>query len=163
MVRAQRRNHARGNKSQDWSRTVPDIGIGYGADIKKAKEIMVEVGRAMDTDPEYGELVLETPEVLGAEDLGADSVVIRMVVSTNSRARSGPPRASCASAGKAAFDEGTSRSAPPAQRTVWGRDGDKPAGAGGGDDDAGTLECPVGGPAGCPMAWATGHGQPTDA
>ena len=125
-----------GNKSQDWSRTVLDIGIGYGADIKKAKEIMVEVGRAMDTDPEYGELVLETPEVWGVEDLGADSVVIRMVVKTKPGAQWTASRVMRERI-KAAFDD-AGIEIPFAQRTVWVRDGDKPAGVGGGDDAAGT-------------------------
>ena len=68
-----------GNKSQDWSRTVLDIGIGYGADIKKAKEIMVEVGRPWTPIPSTASLSSRRRR-WGVEDLGADSVVIRMVV-----------------------------------------------------------------------------------
>ena len=82
MVRATEKSCAWQQESGLVAHGPGTSGIGYGADIKKAKEIMVEVSRAMDTDPEYGELVLETPEVWGVEDLGADSVVIRMVVKT---------------------------------------------------------------------------------
>jgi small-conductance mechanosensitive channel len=106
-----------GNMSQDWSRTVLDIGIAYGADIPKAKAIMAKVGEDFAADPEHTNAVLEVPEVWGVEDLAADSVVLRMVVQTHpgtqwTAARELRERI------KAAFDE-NGIEIPFSQRTVW--------------------------------------------
>ncbi len=111
-----------GNQSQDWSRTVLDIGIAYGSDVGLAKEVMERIGQEFDTDPEFGDMVLEVPEVWGVEKLGVDSVVIRMVVKTKpgqqwSAARILRERI------KAAFDE-NGIDIPFPQRTVWLRTDD---------------------------------------
>ena len=106
-----------GNMSQDWSRSVLDIGVAYGADIPKAKAIMAKVGEDFAVDPEHTNAVLEVPEVWGVEDLAADSVVLRMVVQTHpgtqwTAARELRERI------KAAFDE-NGIEIPFSQRTVW--------------------------------------------
>lgn len=106
-----------GNMSQDWSRSVLDIGVAYGADIPKAKAIMAKVGEDFEADPEFTNHVLEVPEVWGVEDLAADSVVLRMVVQTHpgtqwTAARELRERI------KAAFDE-NGIEIPFPQRTVW--------------------------------------------
>ena len=114
-----------GNMSQDWSRTVLDVGVAYGADLKKAKEIMREVGEALDVDPDYGDKVLEVPEVWGVEDLGGDSVAIRMVVKTKPGEQWAASRV-LRERIKEAFDE-AGIEIPFPQRTVWVRNEDKPA------------------------------------
>jgi len=106
-----------GNMSQDWSRSVLDIGIAYGADVKKAKAIMAKVGEDFAADPAHKKAVLEVPEVWGVEDLSADAVVLRMVVQTHpgtqwTAARELRERI------KAAFDE-NGIAIPFPQRTVW--------------------------------------------
>ena len=113
-----------GNMSQDWSRTVLDVGVAYGADLKKAKEIMREVGEALDVDPEHGDKVLEVPEVWGVEDLGGDSVAIRMVVKTKPGEQWAASRV-LRERIKEAFDE-AGIEIPFPQRTVWVRNDDKP-------------------------------------
>ena len=106
-----------GNMSQDWSRTVLDIGIAYAADIPRAKAAMAEVGVNFAADPDHADSVLAVPEVWGVEDLAADSVVLRMVVKTHpgtqwSAARELRERI------KLAFDE-QGIEIPFQQRTVW--------------------------------------------
>lgn len=106
-----------GNMSQDWSRTVLDIGIAYAADIPRAKAAMAEVGVKFAADPDHADSVLTVPEVWGVEDLAADSVVLRMVVKTHpgtqwSVARELRERI------KLAFDE-QGIEIPFQQRTVW--------------------------------------------
>nr|MCH9816191.1 mechanosensitive ion channel family protein [Actinomycetes bacterium] len=106
-----------GNMSQDWSRTVLDIGIAYAADIPRAKAAMAEVGVKFAADPDHADSVLAVPEVWGVEDLAADSVVLRMVVKTHpgtqwSAARELRERI------KLAFDE-QGIEIPFQQRTVW--------------------------------------------
>lgn len=71
-----------GNMSQEWSRALLDIGIAYGADIDRAAEIIGAVAADMAAEPEHRDSFLDEPEVWGVEELGADSVAIRLVIKT---------------------------------------------------------------------------------
>jgi small conductance mechanosensitive channel len=71
-----------GNSSQDWARAVIDIGVSYQADPARVRAILTEVSHELAEDLEWGELILEEPEVWGVENLGVDSVVVRLVVKT---------------------------------------------------------------------------------
>lgn len=71
-----------GNMSQEWSRALLDIGIAYGADIDRAAEIIGAVAADMAHEPEHRDSFLDEPEVWGVEDLGVDSVAIRLVIKT---------------------------------------------------------------------------------
>ena len=106
-----------GNMSQDWSRSVLDIGVAYATDVPKAKAAMTKVGEEFATDPEYSDSVLEVPEVWGVEDLAADSVVLRMVVKTHPGTQWTAARV-LRERIKAAFDE-QGIEIPFQQRTVW--------------------------------------------
>ena len=70
-----------GNMSQDYSKVVLDVGIGYGSDIDRAKEVLEQVAQDFAEHPDTQD-VLETPEVLGVQALGADSVQLRLVLTT---------------------------------------------------------------------------------
>ena len=106
-----------GNMSQDWSRSVLDVGIAYAADVPKAKAAMTKVGEEFASDPEYADSVLETPEVWGVEDLAADSVVLRMVVKTHPGTQWSAARV-LRERIKQAFDE-QDIEIPFQQRTIW--------------------------------------------
>ena len=71
-----------GNSSQDWARAVLDVGVGYGEDPARVRRLLGEVSHELAEDPEWGQLILEEPEVWGVEDLAADSIVVRLVVKT---------------------------------------------------------------------------------
>ncbi len=71
-----------GNMSQNWSRTVLDIGVAYSADVPEVRRLMTEEALALHADEEWGALLLEDPEVWGVEALGDDAVVIRAVLKT---------------------------------------------------------------------------------
>ena len=74
--------HRVGNKSQDWSRALVDIEVGYGTDLRAAQ---VTIKRAADetcAEERFAAQVLEPPEVLGVEVLGKESVSLRVVVKT---------------------------------------------------------------------------------
>ena len=71
-----------GNSSQDWARAVIDIGVSYQADPARVRELLAEVSHELAEDLEWGQLILEEPEVWGVESLAADSVVVRLVVKT---------------------------------------------------------------------------------
>ena len=71
-----------GNRSQGWARAVLDVGIAYGEDVAHAQELLLDVARGVQSDEEFGELVLEEPEMWGVESVSADGVVLRLVVKT---------------------------------------------------------------------------------
>ena len=71
-----------GNLSQEWSRALLDVGIGYGSDIDEASRIIESVSSEMAGEPEYASLFLDAPQVWGVENMAADSIVIRLVIKT---------------------------------------------------------------------------------
>ena len=68
-----------GNKSQHWSRALLDVEVAYDTDIEHAKEVIKRVADELWHERED---VLEEPEVWGVEQLGPNSIVIRLVVKT---------------------------------------------------------------------------------
>ncbi|MDA0185179.1 mechanosensitive ion channel family protein [Solirubrobacter phytolaccae] len=68
-----------GNKSQHWSRALIDIEVAYDTDLDHAEAVIAKVAdEVAREDPE----VIEQPEVWGVEQLGANGIVIRLVVKT---------------------------------------------------------------------------------
>ena len=68
-----------GNKSQHWSRALIDIEVAYDTDLDHAEAVIARVADEIasgDAD------VIEQPEVWGVEQLGANGIVIRLVVKT---------------------------------------------------------------------------------
>ena len=106
-----------GNMSQNWSRTVLDIGVAYSANIPEVRRLMTEEALQLHADPEWGPLLLEEPEVWGVESLGDDSVVVRAVLKTQPGEQWGVAR-QLRERIKNRFDaEGVEIPFP--QRTVW--------------------------------------------
>ena len=58
-----------GNKSQNWSRAVVDIGVGYDEDLARAKRVLHEVAQDLWEDEDYRSVIIEEPEVTGVEAL----------------------------------------------------------------------------------------------
>ncbi len=68
------------NLTQEFAQAVIDIGIGYGDDIDRAMEVMVdELNRMAESEP-WSAFVLEAPQMLGVERLDESSVVLRAVL-----------------------------------------------------------------------------------
>lgn len=106
-----------GNMSQQWSRALLDIGIGYGADVDEAAEVIKGVADAMAAEEAYRTLFLEEPEIWGVEALSSDSVLIRLVVKTKP-GEQWPIARELRRRIKHALDE-ASIEIPFPQRTVW--------------------------------------------
>jgi small-conductance mechanosensitive channel len=70
------------NLTKAWSRAVLDIGVAYREDIDQVLAVLRELGQEFHADPQWGELLLDPPEVLGVESFGDSAVVIRMVAKT---------------------------------------------------------------------------------
>jgi small conductance mechanosensitive channel len=79
--------HRVGNKSQEWSRALLDIDVGYGTDLRAARAIIEETALEVCGEDPWAAQVLEPPEVWGIEALGKEAVSIRLVVKTRPAAQ----------------------------------------------------------------------------
>ena len=70
-----------GNLSHYWSRVILDVPIAYGADIAAASNLIKSVADEVWHAHENAE-ILEEPEIWGVEELGDNSIAIRLVVKT---------------------------------------------------------------------------------
>jgi small conductance mechanosensitive channel len=71
-----------GNKSQQWSRALLDIEVDRDTDIAKAIEVIKHTADDMWHDDGWRASILSEPDVWGLEELGAQSMKIRLVVQT---------------------------------------------------------------------------------
>jgi small conductance mechanosensitive channel len=71
-----------GNKSQQWSRALLDIEVDRDTDISRAIEVIKQTADATWHDDGWRESILSEPDVWGVEELGAQSMKIRLVVQT---------------------------------------------------------------------------------
>lgn len=109
-----------GNKSQNWSRAVVDVGVGYGEDLVRVQRVLREIAHDLWEDEDYRDVIIEEPEVTGVEMLAADSVTVRVMVKTAPLQQWAVARA-LRQRIKARFDhEGIE--IPFAQRVVWHRE-----------------------------------------
>jgi small conductance mechanosensitive channel len=112
-----------GNKSQGWARAVVDVDVGYGEDITRVKQVLLDAANALFAKPENRAMIIEPPEVWGVEALSADAVVVRLVVKTAPLQQWKVARMLRETI-KVAFDQ-NSVEIPFPQRTVWVRNDDE--------------------------------------
>jgi moderate conductance mechanosensitive channel len=67
------------NASRDWARVLIKVPLGRDVDLDEVAARLDEVGAAMAVEPQWAPVVLEAPKVSGLDDLGADSVHMRVV------------------------------------------------------------------------------------
>jgi small conductance mechanosensitive channel len=71
-----------GNSAKEWSRSIVDVIVPNKADLAAATAAIAEEAAALARDPAWAEAVIEEPEVLGVESLGADNVTLRVSTKT---------------------------------------------------------------------------------
>ncbi len=71
-----------GNQSQNWSRTVLDVAVGYKEDVTRVRRLLKEVAHELAEDENFRDQIIEEPEVWGVQSLGPDSVVVRVTLKT---------------------------------------------------------------------------------
>jgi small-conductance mechanosensitive channel len=71
-----------GNQSQGWARAIIDFPVPYTADLATIRAILAEVADAAWSDPALRVVMLEKPEVWGAQEVSSSAVTMRMVVRT---------------------------------------------------------------------------------
>jgi len=71
-----------GNQSQGWARAVVDFPVPYTADLGTIRAILDRVAETAWTDPALRGIMLEKPDVWGAQDVSSSEVTMRIVART---------------------------------------------------------------------------------
>lgn len=79
------------NRTRTWSRAVIDIGVAYEEDAASVIRVLDGVAQEMRADENWGRKVIEHT-VVGVEDLGESSVVIRVLLKTRAGEQWGAAR-----------------------------------------------------------------------
>lgn len=69
-----------GNLSQDWSRIILDIAVAYKSNLSVVQAEIKKVLDDFSINPNYQSNILETPEIWGVQNLGDNSVDIRISI-----------------------------------------------------------------------------------
>ncbi|HEX3514362.1 MAG TPA: mechanosensitive ion channel family protein [Trebonia sp.] len=71
-----------GNESQGWARAVIDFPVPFESDLATIRNVLQATGDRMWNEPTWRAVMLEAPEVWGAQEISSDEVVMRMVAKT---------------------------------------------------------------------------------
>jgi small-conductance mechanosensitive channel len=71
-----------GNESQGWSRAVIDYPVPYGEDLARIRALMEQAANSLFRERGWRKLMLEKPEVWGAQELSSKEVTMRIVAKT---------------------------------------------------------------------------------
>src|SRR5579859_4817196 len=71
-----------GNESQGWSRAVIDYPVPYEEDLVRIRALMEQAANSMFRERSWRKLILEKPEVWGAQELSSKEVTMRIVAKT---------------------------------------------------------------------------------
>jgi small conductance mechanosensitive channel len=71
-----------GNESQGWSRAVIDYPVPYEEDLARIRALMEQAASSMFRERGWRKLMLEKPEVWGAQELSSKEVTMRIVAKT---------------------------------------------------------------------------------
>jgi small-conductance mechanosensitive channel len=71
-----------GNESQGWARAVIDFPVPFAADLTAIRSLLGRTGDAMWNDPTWRAVMLEAPEVWGAQAITSTEVTMRIVAKT---------------------------------------------------------------------------------
>jgi small conductance mechanosensitive channel len=70
------------NYSLHWSQADLKIPVHYNADINHMLEVTRQVGDELQHDPDWSSLILDDPQILGVDDFGDSSLIIRVWIKT---------------------------------------------------------------------------------
>ncbi len=69
-----------GNRSQLWSVAVIDVDVAYDTEIERARRLLQQAADEVCDRDDHAADIVEPPQVLGVEALGADGVTLRLTV-----------------------------------------------------------------------------------
>ncbi|MEM8807091.1 MAG: mechanosensitive ion channel family protein [Cyanobacteria bacterium P01_G01_bin.38] len=70
------------NYSLHWSRCDLKIPVHYNANLDDMLQLTRQIGNELQSDSDWGELILEDPKVLGVEEFGDSAITIRVWIKT---------------------------------------------------------------------------------
>jgi small conductance mechanosensitive channel len=70
------------NLSSNWSRADLTIPVHYSADFDEALNLIGTVAQQITDDPQWRKKILDTPQVLGVDNFGDQSMIIRVWIKT---------------------------------------------------------------------------------
>jgi len=65
------------NMTKSFSGAVIDVPVAYRTDLRRAIEVIAQVGESMTSDPRWEDQILEPLEIVGVEDFADSAIVIR--------------------------------------------------------------------------------------
>jgi small-conductance mechanosensitive channel len=71
-----------GNESQGWARAVVDYPVPYEVDLTSIRSLLSEAAQALWDEPDWRMVLLDPPEVWGAQEITSDEVTMRIVAKT---------------------------------------------------------------------------------
>ena len=70
------------NLSKNWSRADIHVPIAYRTNLMKAMQLMDTIAGEMTQEPEWKDIILEPPQLMGADDFGDRGVIVRLWIKT---------------------------------------------------------------------------------
>ncbi|MEM8777442.1 MAG: mechanosensitive ion channel family protein [Cyanobacteria bacterium P01_G01_bin.49] len=70
------------NLTKDWSRVEFQIKIAYDADIRKALDVINQVSKIMQDDPDWREKIIEPASILGVDNISYEGILIQVWIKT---------------------------------------------------------------------------------
>jgi small conductance mechanosensitive channel len=71
-----------GNESQGWARAVVDYPVPYEVDLAAIRSLLAEAAQALWDEPDWRVVLLDPPEVWGAQEISGKEVTMRIVAKT---------------------------------------------------------------------------------
>jgi small-conductance mechanosensitive channel len=71
-----------GNESQGWARAVVDYPVPYEVDLTAIRSLLSEAAQALWDEPDWRMVLLDPPEVWGAQEISGKEVTMRIVAKT---------------------------------------------------------------------------------
>jgi small conductance mechanosensitive channel len=70
------------NMTYGWARAVFDVAVDYREDVDKVMRVLMTLAREMRSDPQYGMLIIDNPELQGVDRLSDTAVRIKFLIKT---------------------------------------------------------------------------------
>jgi len=70
------------NLSKNWARVDINVPIAYTANLMKAMQVMEAIAGEMYEDPRWQAMILDPPELMGADNFGDQGVIVKLWIKT---------------------------------------------------------------------------------
>lgn len=95
-----------GNQSRSWSQASIDVVVGLDADLEHVADVAGRAAAATCAEPQFADVVVREPQVLGVERVDQTGAVVRLTVRTKPGQQAGVARAVRAAVKRALDVEG---------------------------------------------------------